>query len=233
MEKTSDNSAQLPGAISLFGPSWEAFKLNCWTFVLGVVTPILLLTIPVLLTLLGLYSRAGDSNAPLSHHTVAAYNIFMIVVGVLGVLAILIFFYPFMFVLKLQSAKGVKQGFRKTLSQSRPFIWRVLGLYIVRGIIILVGLVLLIVPGLFMWRRYMLAPYYLIDKNLSIDEALKRSASETKPFSNAIWGMIGVYLVLIFLGIIPLIGGLIGSVASIVYCCAQGLRYLQIQKARA
>src|SRR5436190_2021153 len=48
--------------------------------------------------------------------------------------------------------------------------WRMLGLYIVSTIIIVVGFLLLIVPGIYMVKRYFLAPYVMLDKKVSIRE---------------------------------------------------------------
>jgi uncharacterized membrane protein len=228
----------LPSAFSLFRPSWNAFKINAWIFVLGVVVPLLLALLPVILFIgvIGLHS--GSNNTPdlyanTNTSSVTLANIVSVIFGILALIAIAIFFFPFMYVLKLQSAKGVKMTFGSTLKQSRRFIGKMLGLYVVRSILIIVGFILLIVPGFFMWRRYMLAPYYLIDENLKIGEALKKSAQDSKPFSYAIWGIIGVYVLMWAIGVIPIIGGLVSGVMGIVYCCAQATRYLQIKKMKS
>jgi hypothetical protein len=81
-----------------------------------------------------------------------------------------------------------------------------------------------------MWRRYALAPYYLIDQNLSIGEAMKKCADQSKKFSKGIWGLIGVQILLAIVSVIPLIGWLVGAVLQLAYFCAPAKRYDEIQK---
>jgi hypothetical protein len=226
------DTKRLPGAFELFGPSWKAFKLNAGTFVLGVLIPILLFLIPIAIALIGIYaSSPTDSYGNNSSHT--AYNVIVLIFGILGVVALAVFFLPFIYMLKLQSAMGNKITFKATLKHSRRFVWRMLGLYILRSLAISFGFLLLIVPGFYMWRRYMLAPFYLIDEDSKVLDAMKKSAEDSKPFSYALWGMIGVYVLIQLIGIVPLVGWLISGIMGIVYCCAQAIRYLQIKRAKS
>ena len=228
--------SEMPGAFQLFGPSWQALKLNFWTFIQGVIIPCLVFVVPLAAAALSYFILSSRTDSNTAPNVSPIINVVLLVVGfvgVIGMIATIIFLLPFMYTLKLLSAKGVKIGFRATLKNARPYIWRILGLYIIRGLIILAGFILFIVPGLFMWRRYMLAPFYLLDKNTKIMEAMKMSAADSKPFSGAIWGMIGVYVIIGLAGIIPLAGYILGPVMGIAYCCAQATRYLQVQKAKA
>ncbi len=229
----------LPGAFELFRPSTKALKLNLWTFIWGSILPVLILVLPVLIALTRMYSNVNNvlesnSSASSVDSTTAALNVVLVVFGLLSILLIFILV-PFMYVLKLQSAKGVKVGLHKALKQCLPFVWRIIGLSIFRSVIIIVGLILLIVPGVLLWRRYFLAPYYLVDQNLSIFEAMKKSAAQTKPYSSALWGMLGVYILITIgsaiLGIIPFIGSIIGAIIGLLYTCAGAVRYLQIKSA--
>lgn len=108
--------------------------------------------------------------------------------------------------------------------------WRLLGLYIVIAAYVIVGLILLIVPGLIMIRRYFLAPYVMIEKNCSITEAMEHSAVMSKPYSGAIWGIVGVMILIGLAGIIPLIGSLVAFVFGSLYSVAPALRYQQLKK---
>jgi hypothetical protein len=228
-EPETKSPDELPGAFALFGLSWTAFKLNLWAFVSGALLPIVILLLPVLILL----AKAVNSNGGSSGSGSAALNVLAFALGLVGIISLLVFYVPYMYFLKLQSAKGVKMSFRSTFQQSRHYFWRLIGLLICRSLIVIGGLILLIVPGFFMWRRYMLAPFYLVDQDLGIKDSLEKSAADSQPFSGAIWGMIGVYVIIGVVGYIPLIGYVIGPVAGIVYCCAQSTRYLQIKKAKA
>jgi uncharacterized membrane protein len=108
--------------------------------------------------------------------------------------------------------------------------WRLLGLYVVMGLIILVGLILFIIPGLILIRRYFLAPYVMIDKKVSIREALDHSAALSKLNAGSIWGIIGVMILIGMVNIIPIIGGLASFVLGSLYSVAPALRYQELKK---
>lgn len=129
---------------------------------------------------------------------------------------------------------GVVQAYRG----SAKYLLRTIGLLLLYGLLMLVGFLLLIVPGLIVLRRYYLAAYYLNDQDLSIKEAMRRSAQDSKPVSGYIWGIIGVSLVLALAGsALNLIGGGIGIIAGIALGClyifAPALRYQEIKRQRA
>lgn len=108
--------------------------------------------------------------------------------------------------------------------------WRLLGLYIVMALIFLIGFALLFVPGLFMVRRYLLAPYVMIDKGTGIQESLAQSADMSKRNTGAIWGIIGVMFLIGLVNIIPYFGGLAAFVLGSLYSVAPALRYQQLKK---
>jgi len=89
---------------------------------------------------------------------------------------------------------------------------------------------LLIVPGVIAIRRYFLAPYLMLDKDLSIREAMKQSAALSKPYSGSIWGIIGVIVLLSLPSIIPVIGWAVSFVLMLLYSVAPALRYQELKK---
>ena len=76
-----------------------------------------------------------------------------------------------------------------------------------------------------MIRRYTLASYFLIDQNLGILEAMRRSSAATKGFSGAIWGLVGVQALIGAPGWIPFIGPILSAGTAMLYGCAPALRY--------
>lgn len=116
------------------------------------------------------------------------------------------------------------------------FTRRLIAYNILYFLTVLGGLILLIVPGVIAMRRYYLAGFYLVDQNISVREAMKKAAEDTKPVSGFIWGIIGVQVVfsLIAAALSTLL--LIGIVleAIVVYVCLflPALRYQEIQPAR-
>lgn len=109
--------------------------------------------------------------------------------------------------------------------------WRqLLGLYIVLGITVFVGFALFIVPGLLLMRRWMFAPYIMLEERTGISDSLAKSNSLTSKNPGAIWGMIGVMFLIVLVGIVPIVGGLAAFALGCLYSLAPALRYQQFKK---
>jgi hypothetical protein len=129
----------------------------------------------------------------------------------------------------LKSAQQQRISPKEAYKFGAPYIGRYFGLCILLGIIYIVSLLLFIIPFFFVLPRYYLAPYYLIDRNLSIKEALKQSAEDYK-HHHGVWGVIGVQVLLEIPNIIPFIGWLISLVLGFTYLAAPAVRYLEIKR---
>lgn len=105
-----------------------------------------------------------------------------------------------------------------------------LKLYIAMVVIIGVGFILLIIPGLFMLRRYMFAPYVMLEKKVGVKEALEESHRLGMANTGAVWGIIGVMFLISLCGIIPVIGSLASFILGALYSIAPALRYQQLKK---
>lgn len=68
-----------------------------------------------------------------------------------------------------------------------------------------IGFILLIVPGVIILSRLVLAPYYLVDRNLGIGESLSTAWNESKGHVGKVWGIVGVYILMALL-MITIIG---------------------------
>jgi uncharacterized membrane protein len=66
------------------------------------------------------------------------------------------------------------------------------------GLRVWLGLILLIIPGFVMIAKYVLAPYVLIDQKLKTTDSLERSANLVKGVKGQVFGLIVLYVVLIF-----------------------------------
>jgi hypothetical protein len=193
-----------PGAFELFRPSWQALKLNLITF-------LELILLPILVSLL---SFVGGHNGNWT------FSILSYVVTILTG--------PALILTQLKSVAGKQIDFLPAIRESLPYVWRYLLLLLCIGFVTLVGLVLLIIPGLFMIKRYLLSPYYLMDRDVKVFEAMRLSAADSKRFGMAIWGILGVYLLLAVLSLV-----LIGYILFYVYLCAPAIRYRQIKEVAA
>jgi hypothetical protein len=83
--------------------------------------------------------------------------------------------------LMLDDSNQSKTGhWREYLDASAPYAWKLALTYVVVGLIVFAGLVLLIIPGFYLIGRLALVPLVTVLENLSLAGALKRSWSLTR-----------------------------------------------------
>lgn len=116
------------------------------------------------------------------------------------------------------------------------FFLRLIGLNLLIALIIALGLICFIIPGLIFARRYYLAPYYLVDYDLGIRESMQRSAAQSKPVSMAIYGMLIVTIAITGLasGLNASwrpFGAIMGLLLTTAYTFAAALLYQELQDA--
>lgn len=99
----------------------------------------------------------------------------------------------------------------KDLWMPHPF-WRYLGAGILTGLIVLLGFILLIVPGIIFALRYMFVPYIVMDKGLMPMDALRESARITYGHK---WELLGLFLLLALLNILGFICLLVGLLVTV------------------
>jgi hypothetical protein len=134
--------------------------------------------------------------------------------------------------LTLDVAQKVKTDTGKLWEFTRQYFFRLLGLGIVAGLLIVGGLILLIVPGVILITRYFFAPYVMIDENLGIMASLKRSTELSEGMWGPIWSVIGVTLLLALIpSFFGKVGDLVAALLAITYSVAPALRYLEVKKA--
>ncbi len=151
--------------------------------------------------------------------------------GIIIISIISLLLYPPLIYTYLHTAKGKKVELSESIIESYKHFWPLIGVTILSGMIILLGLLLFIVPGIIMLRRYMLAPFYVMDRNLGITEAMTTSAAESKQYSGPVYGILGVNLVFAIIGVVPVLGQIIASILQILYSVAPAIRYLEIKEA--
>lgn len=134
---------------------------------------------------------------------------------------------------QLDAAEGRRLDFAVLWATVRELGWRLLGLYIIVGISVVVGLFLLVVPGIILIRRYFLAPYVMLDKKLGILDSMQKSTDLSKVNPGSIWGVLGVMLLIGMINIVPIIGGFVSFIIGSLYSIAPALRYQQIKRLAA
>jgi uncharacterized membrane protein len=223
-EKVS--TAQPISAFTLFTKSKELVLANLTTYGILFILPFLTTMASALHSGKGRFKLTPGLNgfnfsaAQLGYGSIVA----IVVAAVYTIVTVMTY------VMNLETTAGKKPILDDLWPATRKFFWRILGLTIVTAVVIMLGFIALIVPGLIFIRRYTLAPYVLIDKDLSIGDAMKESARISKPFAGSIWGLIGVMMLISLTGIVPLVGWAISFALTALYTVAPALRYNEIKK---
>lgn len=172
-----------PGAFGVFKTSRKAVGLNLW--------PLLALYALMIVASVIVGAITGTNN-PENHapfgQQVAAQLLHLVVGALLGVPII---------ELLLAGIAGRKLSFGDSFKRVGTLVVPYLGLTVLSGIIIILSVLALIVPFFFILPRIILAPYYLIDRELGPVEAIKASWNATKGHAGKVWGILGATIVMI------------------------------------
>ena len=210
----------LASSTSLFAPSMNAFTKNLPTF-------IILLALPFLVTLSNYPNGMSDNNdmaigTPVILVIIFGIAIFLIIYLILGALTTK---------LQLEAAKGKVVSLRQLWASTKSRIVTFGLLCIAIAALVTVGLIAFIIPGIIFIRRYVMAPYILLDNDdMTISEAMNKSAEMSKPYSGYILGVVGILILLSFTTVIPITGPILSFALTSIYGIALPLRYLEIKK---
>ncbi len=206
-------------------PSWQLVPQSISLFRRHFVPLLYVAILPSLITELGLTLIGNFKDPkPTAHLGIAIFGIGL-AVSILSIGAQLY--------LEVSAANGMDTSIPQIYQRGVKYLPRMIGFTALFSVLFLVGVVLFIVPGLIVMRRYYLAPYYLVDRNLSIKEAMRQSAKDSKPAASYIWGILGVavFFALIAQMMQSALGdfGLILSIlCGYLYIFAPALRYKEL-----
>lgn len=214
MSKKSINKKpkKLTPAADLLLPSMEVIRDNVLLYFTLLVLPMLMMTLGT--------RDVVDLNTLFE-------SIFSLPV-IVSMFLSLIFLAPLTYTLT-HSAAGKELDFKKVFNNSYKYFFRLVGLQVIVGLLVLLGFMLLIIPGFIILRRYFLAQYFVVDKNLGIKDAMRRSAEVTSINPWAIYGIIAVSVLFNLFGIIPLFGQVLGTILMLFYTVAPALRYHEMK----
>ena len=82
-------------------------------------------------------------------------------------------------------------------------------MFILVAVLVVVGFLLLVLPGIYLSIAYSFAPYLIVEKNMGVWQALETSRKAITQYWWRYFGLMIVALVLIIIGAIPLLIGLI------------------------
>lgn len=218
--KGKSHSKQLLPPFSLFEPSAKLVLANALTFFVLLAIPTILASIP---------GPAVEITSDMSlEQIMTEMQNAVTPLMMAGSLLSLIFMGPLTYAqVRVAAGKNVElheafDGFRYAL--------RVIGASLLVAFLVMLGMLALIIPGFILLRRYIFAPFLVVDKNLGVIESMQQSAAMTRSHS---WSIYGIVFVVILFGIIASIGvpGLIvGTTLVILYSLAFALRYQEIKK---
>lgn len=213
-------------------PSWDLYITNLSYVKTHYVAIMYLVLLPGLVGLLGTL-LTGDISSIVNDQTFTDRQILGSILTLLGFTWTVVNLGPLTHYV-LSSLKKKPLSLKAAYVEGLPFTFRLLAYYVLFGLAVIGGLLLLIVPGLIVIRRYFLADYYLVDKKLSIRQAFTQSSAVSKPYSRAIWGTVGVLFALSFAAaitesLLPPIGLVLAQLITCSYVYLKALRYREIE----
>lgn len=202
--------------------SFEALKLNFWTFLALTVIPGVILLFAVIVAFIPLLGSSDGSGA-LS----GIGNFFAFLLGLIAI-GIVLIFAPAIVQTQIASARGEKVELGDAFNKAKPFVLRFLGLAILSFIAIIVGLLLFVIPMFLVIFFISYAAFILVDKNTGVIEAIKASYELAKEYWKVTLGLLILNIVVTIIGYFPIIGGIASLVLSIAYFCLGAVVYVKI-----
>jgi hypothetical protein len=194
-----------PRIFPLFKESWMTFSHNWKTYFLINLLPILIIIIFLILSFVTGMFKSGP-NFPFAY--------FYTLIPIYLIVAIFIMMWSNLAMIHAVSSpvKSIILSYKNTLKRIIPFF----GLAILTGIIVLLGYIFLIIPGIILSLWFLFASYVFVVEGKSITGSIKASKNYIKPYLFEVFVRIIEFGMLIgimssALNLIPLVGGIIGS----------------------
>jgi len=136
-------------------------------------------------------------------------------------------------VLQVDAAAGRTLSVGRMYREAIRFLPRIIGFGAIFGLLFIGGLLLFVVPGLIVMRRYIFGPYCIVEDDLGIRAAMQRSDQLSKPITKQLFSMLLIVcafgLVTVGLGRLPepiaFYGSLLATVLPIAYFYLPALRF--------
>lgn len=220
-----DFMAVLETTVKSIGASWNALKLNIGTFLGFIVAIIAVQIIAFIFIFAAIFNMAATGSVN------AFALLFLVLIGLALILVSLIISIGVIHT-QIASVRGEHIGFSKVVEDTKPLIFRYLGLSILYAIIIFVGFLLLIIPGILAAFFLSMSMYILVDQNTGVIESLKKSYELVKGHWMVILALaivyVGISIINAIFSFIPIIGWIPGLVLSVAYFCLPALIYTKI-----
>lgn len=223
---------------SLWNESWEALKLNIWTFVVLYLIPLGLTMVLAMLYFIPFIDAATGND---SFSATSAVVVFFATLLVIFVYIVIL---PVVTLTQLESAKGKKVSLDNMFNRGLKYLpaciifslvfMGAIGLPLLVSILLIPFVIgILMLPLVVLWATAisvfaMLVPYIIINENLGGIAAIKKSIDIVKVKWQWVLAVYAVFLLVSFVsGFIPFIGYLISLAFGIVYFCMPAIVYVR------
>jgi uncharacterized membrane protein len=207
------------GSCISFG--WEIFKKRFWFFV-G-VTLLAMIAYGIIDSITRSFTGTSSMQMTTSR---ALINLLMTIIR----LAVDMFLGMGFIAFFLKAHDALDQVKLSDIWHPHPF-WKYTGASLLTGIIVVIGFILLIVPGIFAMIVFAFTTYLVIDRNLGPIEALKESARLTKGHRWLLLGLFFLVLLINILGAICLLVGLLVTIPVTSMAIIHAYRSLSLKSA--
>lgn len=203
-------------------PSWHLIAPSLQLFRRNIVTAVFITVLPPLLLQLG-SALVGDGRS--------ADRWTWVGVGLLGCFMVLLLAnVTAPYLMQLRVVQGRQPSIWTIYRDSLRYIPRIVGFGLLFALMVAGGLLLFIIPGLIALRRYFLTPYFILDEDIGIREAMQHSAAASKLVRWHMWTMFAILLGFALLGfgltrLSPTYGQFVSALLPAVYTFLPALRY--------
>lgn len=203
----------------LIKQSWEGLLTNIGTFILLGVVPAAVIFLSVLLLITQLLAGGGWKTA-----------ITMIALIIIVAIVMVCIFLPAITVAQLASAKNQEITFSKAFKKGSKYILKFIGLSILVGLCVIIGSILLVIPGLLAAFFFSMSFYILIDKNTGVIDSMKQSFELVKQNWMPVLALFVVNACVSAVGYVPYVGTLANLILAVAYFCLPAIIYTKIAK---
>lgn len=185
----SQAKKQLPPAVEILKKAWEIYQKKFWLLI-GISA------VPAILVLIGAMFFGGAAllagkTAPHTPSNIDAAGLILAIVF----LIILIYIGIWSSTAEMMAIRDHAENltFQETFARARPFISQFFFTNLLAGLIIMIGFILLIVPGIIFALWFSQSAYIVICEKVYYTEALKKSKSYV---SGRLWEVFAKYLLI-------------------------------------
>ncbi|HMH30889.1 MAG TPA: hypothetical protein VK534_00240 [Methylomirabilota bacterium] len=129
----------------------------------------------------------------------------------------------------LAGVRKQKLQFEAALKKCWELLIKMVLLELLVVLALVASLILLVIPFFFVLPRVILAPYYLVDKDMGVMDAFQASIDNTKGHAGKVWGVVGANIAMALL-MITIIGIPFAIYFLVMYTAAFAVVYEYINK---